>query len=106
MGTIEHEIVHVVSFPHLQEYYEQSLTPLHSLVSQSNNPRANLQKVNKTKPELFDEQEDSLDTHNMVVVSEDVQECMNVLVYMHGRVSKPIASISSKNVLRTKKIEQ
>jgi len=55
---------------------------------------------------LFDEQEDSLDAHNMVVIFEDVQECMNVFFYMHGRVDKHIASISFENVLRTKEIEQ
>jgi hypothetical protein len=91
MGTLERETVHVVSFPHLQEYYEQELTPLHSLVSQSNSPRENFQKVNKPKPELFDEQEDSLDTHNRAVVSKYFQECMHVFFGMHGRVSKPIA---------------
>jgi hypothetical protein len=43
---------------------------------------------------LFDEQEDSLDAHNMVVIFEDVQGCMNVFVDMHGRVDKAIFSIS------------
>ena len=42
----------------------------------------------------------------MVVTFEDVQECMNVFFYMHGRVEKPISSISFENVLRTKEIEQ
>jgi hypothetical protein len=55
---------------------------------------------------LFDAQEDSLDTHNLVVVSGDVQGCMNVFVDMHERVDKPIAAISFENVLRTKEIEQ
>ena len=50
---------------------------------------------------MFDEQEDSLDTHNMVVIFEDVQGCMTVFINMHGRVDKPIASISFENVLRT-----
>jgi hypothetical protein len=50
MGTLECETVHVVSFPHLQEYYEQELTPFHSLVSQSNSPQTNFQKVNKVEP--------------------------------------------------------
>jgi len=55
---------------------------------------------------LFDEQEDSLDAHNMDFIFEYVQECMNVFVDMHGRVDKPIASISFENVLRTEEIEQ
>ena len=55
---------------------------------------------------MFDEQEDILDRHNMVVIFEDVQECMNIFVDMHGRIDKPIASISFENVLRTEEIEQ
>jgi hypothetical protein len=106
MRTLDCEIVHVVIFPHLQEYYEQELIPLHSSISQDDSPQANFQKVNKTKPELFDEQEDSLDTHNMAVIFEDVQGCMNVFVDMHGRVDKPIAAISFENILRTEEIEQ
>jgi hypothetical protein len=106
MGTLDCEIVHDVSFSHLQEYYEQELISIHSFESQNDSPQANFQKVNKTKSELFDEQEDSLDAHNMVVIFEDVQECMNVFVDMHGRVDKPIASISFENVLRTEEIEQ
>ena len=55
---------------------------------------------------MFDEQEDSLDTHNMVVIFEYVQECMNAFFEMHGEVDKPIASISFQNILRTEEIEQ
>jgi len=55
---------------------------------------------------LFDEQENSLDAHNMDVIFEDVQECMNVFVDMHGRVDKPIAAISFDNVLGTEEIGQ
>jgi hypothetical protein len=55
---------------------------------------------------LFDEQEDSLDTHNMDVIFEDVKGCMNFFVDMHGRVYKPIVAISFDNILRTKEIEQ
>jgi hypothetical protein len=106
MGTLECEVVHAIFFPHLQEYYEHELTPLHSLVSQSNSPQTNFQKVNKAKPELFDEQEDGLDTYNLPVISEDVQRCMNVFVDMHGKVDKLITAISFENVLRTKEIEQ
>jgi hypothetical protein len=51
---------------------------------------------------LFDEQENNLDAHNMAVIFEDVQGCINFFVDMHGRVDKPIASISFENVLRTK----
>jgi hypothetical protein len=90
----------------LQEYYEQELTPLHSFVSQNDSPQANFQKVNKTKLELFDEQIDSLGTHNLAIMFEDVQGCMNVFVDMHGRVDKPMAAISFENVLRIEEIEQ
>jgi hypothetical protein len=83
--TLDCEIVHDVSLSHLQEDYEQELIPIHSFESQNDSPQANFQKVDKTKPELFDEQEDSLDTHNMVVIFEDVQGCMNVFVDMHGK---------------------
>jgi hypothetical protein len=55
---------------------------------------------------LFHEQEDTLDAHNMAVIFEDVQECMNVFLDMHGRVDKPIATISFENVLRTEEIEK
>ena len=55
---------------------------------------------------MFDEQEDSLDTHNMVVIFEYVQGCMNVFVDMHGRVEKPIVSISFGNILITEEVEQ
>jgi hypothetical protein len=37
----------------------------------------------------------------MAVTFEDVQECMNVFVDMHGRVDKLIAAISFENVLKT-----
>ena len=55
---------------------------------------------------MFDEQEDSLDAHNRVVIFEYVQGCMNIFVDVHGRVYKPIYAISSDNVLRTEEIEQ
>jgi hypothetical protein len=55
---------------------------------------------------LFDEQEDNLDAHNMVVIFEDVQECMNVFFDMHGRVDKPIGAILFENVLKIEEIEQ
>jgi hypothetical protein len=106
MRTLNCEIVHVVIFSHLQGDYEHELISIHSFESQNDSPQANFQKVNKTKPELFDEQEDSLDTHNMAVIFEDVQECMNVFVEKHGKVDKPIAAISFENVLRTEEIEQ
>jgi hypothetical protein len=102
MGTLDCEIVHV-SFSHLQEDYEQELISIHSFESQNDSPQANFQKFNETKSELFDEQEDA---HNMVVTFEDVQECMNVFVDMHGRVEKPIAAISFENVLKSEEIEQ
>jgi hypothetical protein len=104
MGNLDCEIVHDVRF--LQEYYEQELIPLHSFEIQNDSPRANFQKVNKTKSELFDEQEDIHDAHNMVVILEYVKECMNVFVDMHGKVDKPIAAISFENDLKTEEIEQ
>jgi hypothetical protein len=55
---------------------------------------------------LFDEQEDSLDAHKMVVIFEDVQECMNISVDIHGGVDKPIGTISFENVLRTEDTEK
>jgi hypothetical protein len=80
MGTLDCEIY--VSFSHLQEDYEQELISIHSFESQNDSPQANFQKFNKTKSELFDEQEDAL-MHIMVVIFEDVQECMMFLL-MHG----------------------
>jgi hypothetical protein len=106
MGTLDCEIVHVVIFSLFQDDYEQELISIHSFESQNDSPQENFQKVNKTKPELFDEQDDSLDTHNMVVIFEYVQGFMNVFVDMHEKVDKPIASISFENVLRTEEIEQ
>jgi len=55
---------------------------------------------------LFDEQEVSLDAHNMDVIFEDVQECMDVFVEMHGKVDKPITVISFENVLKKNEIEK
>jgi hypothetical protein len=49
---------------------------------------------------LFDEKEDSLDTHNMVAIFEDVQECMDVFV------DKPIANIPFEKNLRIKEIKR
>jgi hypothetical protein len=106
MGTLDCEIVHDVRFSHLQEDYEKELISIHSFKNQNDSPQTNFQKFNETKLELFDEQEDSLDAHNMAVIFEDVQECMNVFVEMHEEVDKPIASISFENILRTEEIEQ
>jgi hypothetical protein len=78
MRTLECEIVHAVRFSHFQGDYEHELISIHSFENQNGSPQANFQKFNKTKSELFDEQEDSLDAHNMVVIFEYVQECMNV----------------------------
>ena len=106
MRTLDCEIVHDVIFSHSQEDYEKELISIHSFESQNDSPQANFQKFNKTKSKLFDEQEDSLDAHNMAIIFEDVQECMNVLVDMHGKVDKPITSISFENVLRTEEIDK
>jgi len=100
MGTPDDEIVHAVSFSHLHKYYEQGFISLHSFESQNNSPRANFLKINKIKSELFDEQEDGLDAHNMVVRVEDVQGCMNVFI------DKRIGAISFENVLRTEEVEK
>jgi hypothetical protein len=104
MGTLDYEIVYVVSFSHFQEDYEKELISIHSFEIQNNSPQGNFHKFNKTKSELFDEQEDSLDAHNMAIIFEDVQECMNFFVEMHGKVDKTIAAISFENVLRTEEI--
>jgi hypothetical protein len=42
----------------------------------------------------------------MAVTFEDVKECMNFFVDMHGRGDKPIAAISFQNILKTEEIEQ
>jgi hypothetical protein len=55
---------------------------------------------------LFDEQRDSLDTHNMVFMFKYVQGCMNVYFEMHGEIDKPIVSISFQNNLRSEEVEQ
>jgi hypothetical protein len=106
METLDCEIVCDVIFSHLQEDYEQELISINSFESQNGSLQTNFQKFNETKSVLFDEQEDSLDAHNMVVIFEYVQECMNISVDMHERVDKPIASISFENVLRTEEIEK
>ena len=64
----------------MQEYYEHKLISINSFESQNDSPQTNFQKFNETKSELFDEQENSLDTHNMVVIFEDVQGCRNVFI--------------------------
>jgi hypothetical protein len=106
MRILECEIVQVVNFPHLQRDYEHELTCICSFERQSDNHQTNFQKVNKTKPKLFDEQEDSLDTYNLAVISEDVQGYMNVFVDMHRKMNKLITAISFENVPRMEEIEQ
>jgi hypothetical protein len=96
MGTLDCEIVRDINSSHSQEYYEQEFISIHSFESQNDSPQANFQKFNKTKS----------DAHNMAVTFEDIQECMNIFVDMHGRVDKPIAAISFENVLKTEETEQ
>jgi hypothetical protein len=96
-------MVHDVIFSHLQGYYEQELIFINLFESQNGSPQTNFQKFNETKSELFDEQKDSLDAHNMDVIFE---ECMNVFLDMHGEVDKPIATISFENALKTEEIKQ
>ena len=55
METLYFEIVHDVRFSHLLEDYEQELISIHSFENQKDSPQANFEKVDKTKPELFDE---------------------------------------------------
>jgi hypothetical protein len=57
MGTLDCEIVHDISFSHLQEDYEQEFISIQSFESQNDSPQANFQKFNKTKSKLFDEQD-------------------------------------------------
>jgi hypothetical protein len=87
----------------LQGDHEQELTSIHSYERQNDILQENFQKVNKTKSELFNEQEDSLDSHNMVFILVDVQECMNTFFDMHG-VDKPIFVIPCEKVLGIKEI--
>jgi hypothetical protein len=42
----------------------------------------------------------------MAITFEDVQECMNVFVDMHGRGDKPIVAMSFENILKREEIEQ
>jgi hypothetical protein len=86
MGALDCEIVHVVKFSHFLEDYEKELISIHSFENQKGSPQANFQMIDKTKPELFDEQEDSLDTHIMAIIFKEVQRCMNVFVEVHGKV--------------------
>jgi len=97
MGNLDCEIIHAVIFSHLQQYYEHKLISLLSFKSQNGSPQAKLPKINKTKSQLFDEQEDILDEHNTVFIFEYVQGCMNFVFDMHGILDKPIASISFDN---------
>jgi hypothetical protein len=48
MGTLECEIVHDVSFSHLQEDYEQELISIHSFESQ-NDSKTNFHKFDEAK---------------------------------------------------------
>jgi hypothetical protein len=43
MGTLDYEIVHDVSFSHLQEDYEQELISIHSFEIQNDSPQTNFQ---------------------------------------------------------------
>jgi hypothetical protein len=45
---------------------------------------------------LFDEQEDSLNTHNMDAIFKDVQGCMNVFVEMYGNTDNLLLSFHLK----------
>jgi hypothetical protein len=91
----------LLSFSYFQEGYEQELISIHSFENQNDNPQENFQKLNKTKSEPFDEQGDNPDAHNMVVIFEHVQGCRKVFVEMHGKVDKPIATISFEKIFRT-----
>jgi hypothetical protein len=57
METLDYEIVHVVSFSHLQEDCEQELISIHSFESQDDDPQANFQKVGEATSVLFNEHE-------------------------------------------------
>jgi hypothetical protein len=78
----------------------KDLFPFSHLKGKVNSPQENFHKFKETKSELFDEQNDA---HNITVTFEDIQECMNIYVDMHGRVDKPIASILFENVLRIRR---
>jgi hypothetical protein len=106
MGIINYEIVHVVIVSNFQEDYEHERIPLHSFENQNDSPQGKFPKINETKSKLFDEQEDSLDAHNMVFIFEYVQECMIFFVEMHGKVDNLLLPFHLKNVLITEEIEQ
>jgi hypothetical protein len=46
------------------------------------------------------------DAHDMVVIFEDVRECMNVFVDMYGRVDTPIVVISFENIPKIEEMKQ
>jgi len=55
MGTLDCEIMHFVSFSHLQEDYEHELISIHSFESQDDSPQANFQRVGEDASVLFNE---------------------------------------------------
>jgi len=46
------------------------------------------------------------DAHDVAVIFEDDQDCMNVFVNMYERVDTPIVVIPSKNIPKIKKMKQ
>ena len=87
----------------MHEDYEKELISIHLFESQNDSPQENFQKFNETKSELFDEQKDSLNAHNMAII---FKECMNVFLEVHGEVDKPIVAISFEDVLKIEEIKK
>jgi hypothetical protein len=97
-------VVQFLNGLYIDEDYENAY-----METSSSEQRTNIefQESNKTvygtfQSKLFDEQEDIIYTHSMVVIFEEVKRCMNVFVEVHGMVDKPIATISFENTLRIK----
>jgi len=74
-----------------------------SVQTQDDIPQAKLPKV---LSDLFDKQKSSFDTHNMDVMFEDVQGCMDGFVDLHERENKSIVAFLFDDVLGIKDIGQ
>ena len=67
-----------------------------SVQNQDDNPQAKLPKIIS---DLFDKKKSSFDTHNMDVMFEDVQGCMDGFIYLHEREDKSIVAFLFDDVL-------
>ena len=67
-----------------------------SVQNQDDNPQAKLPKIIS---DSFDKKKSSFDTHNMDVMFEDVQGCMDGFVDLHEREDKYIVAFLFDDVL-------